>query len=84
MFIAGGPLPRFEGINIGAGQQSMPAPLQAQNSGPIRVPPLTPERVGQYTSLFEESGAQNGTLPGKHCFDRELVRVSQIQAKRRR
>ena len=64
----GGPLPKFEGIQTSGG--SIPAaaqPLQQQNSGtgPIRVPPLTPDRVSQYTSLFEESGAQNGVLPGK-------------------
>lgn len=49
------------------------APLQAQNSGPIRVPPLTPDKVAQYTKLFEESGPQNGTLSGdsaKYIFER--------------
>ena len=44
--------------------QAQVQPLQAQNSGPIRVPPLTPDKVGQYSSLFEESGAQNGILSG--------------------
>ncbi|MCJ1244254.1 hypothetical protein MMC30_001452 [Trapelia coarctata] len=72
----GGPLPRFEGINgspnpaPGAGQ----VPLQPQVSGgPIRVPPLAPEKANQYAALFEESGAQDGLLSGataKQIFDR--------------
>ncbi|KAK8191019.1 uncharacterized protein BKA78DRAFT_128355 [Phyllosticta capitalensis] len=33
-------------------------------SGPIRVPPLTPDKAAQYAGLFEKSGAQNGLLPG--------------------
>lgn len=70
MRIAGGPLPRFEGINgapnsvPGAGQ----VPLQPQVSGgPIRVPPLAPEKANQYAALFEESGAQDGLLSGNLC-----------------
>ncbi|KAL8922011.1 MAG: hypothetical protein Q9208_005465 [Pyrenodesmia sp. 3 TL-2023] len=71
----GGPLPRFDGIPLPSGPQanSSPAPLQAQNSGPIRVPPLTQEKVIQYSSLFEGSGAQGGVLPGdtaKKIFER--------------
>ena len=67
--IAGGPLPKFDGITGPAGPpqaqiQAQAQPLQAQNSGPIRVPPLTPDKVAQYSSLFEESGAQNGVLSG--------------------
>ena len=49
------------------------APLQVQNSGPIRVPPLTPDKVAQYTKLFEESGPQSGVLSGdsaKYIFER--------------
>ncbi|KAI4247373.1 MAG: hypothetical protein LQ352_006168 [Teloschistes flavicans] len=71
----GGPLPRFDGIplptnppqNLGA------APLQPQNSGPIRVPPLTQDKVAQYSSLFEGSGPQGGVLSGetaKQIFER--------------
>lgn len=66
-FLAGGPLPRFDGITAPpapAPAQAQVQPLQAQNSGPIRVPPLTPDKVGQYSSLFEESGAHNGILSG--------------------
>lgn len=63
---AGGPLPRFDGIPLPPGPQTnnAPAPLQPQNSGPIRVPPLTQEKVAQYSSLFEGSGAQGGILSG--------------------
>lgn len=66
-FTAGGPLPKFDGITSAPGPSQVQAqaqPLQAQNSGPIRVPPLTPDKVAQYSSLFEESGAQNGMLSG--------------------
>jgi len=37
------------------------------------VPPLTPDKVAQYSALFEKSGAQNGVLPGeqaKQIFER--------------
>jgi epidermal growth factor receptor substrate 15 len=52
-----------------------PSALQPQSSGsgPIRVPPLTPDKAGQYAALFEKSGAQNGVLPGeqaKQIFER--------------
>lgn len=69
--LAGGPLPKFDGITAPPGPpqaHAQPQPLQAQNSGPIRVPPLTPEKAGQYSSLFEESGAQNGMLSGMAIF----------------
>ncbi|EME48175.1 hypothetical protein DOTSEDRAFT_69948 [Dothistroma septosporum NZE10] len=50
-------------------------PLQPQSSGqgPIRVPPLDPQKVQQYSGLFERSGAQNGRLDGataKAIFER--------------
>ncbi|KAL8731068.1 MAG: hypothetical protein Q9181_004440 [Wetmoreana brouardii] len=70
----GGPLPRFDGIPFPSNPQaSSAAPLQPQNSGPIRVPPLTQDKVTQYSSLFEDSGAQGGVLPGeiaKQIFER--------------
>ncbi|KAF2165043.1 hypothetical protein M409DRAFT_67354 [Zasmidium cellare ATCC 36951] len=52
-----------------------PNPLQPQLSGqaPIRVPPLDPQKVQQYSSLFERSGSQNGQLDGataKAIFER--------------
>lgn len=41
-----------------------PPQLQAQNSG-VRVPPLTPDRVADYTRLFESGGVpKGGTLDG--------------------
>ncbi|KAN0110360.1 hypothetical protein V8E51_006747 [Hyaloscypha variabilis] len=75
-----GPLPRFDaGSGISPTIQPPPGPPpsalqpQASGSGPIRVPPLTPEKAGQYAALFEKSGAQNGVLPGeqaKQIFER--------------
>lgn len=52
-----------------------PNPLQPQLSGqaPIRVPPLDPAKVQQYSGLFERSSAQNGLLDGasaKAIFER--------------
>src|SRR5271170_39673 len=73
-YYTAGPLPRFEGLSG--------PPLASQNTGPpqspagpppIRVPPLAPERVAEYSSLFEKSGAQDGILPGsvaKQIFER--------------
>ncbi|KAL8727142.1 MAG: hypothetical protein Q9166_006238 [cf. Caloplaca sp. 2 TL-2023] len=71
----GAPLPRFDGIPFPVGSQGNtgPTPLQPQNSGPIRVPPLTQDKVAQFSSLFEESGAHGGTLSGdgaKQIFER--------------
>ncbi|PVH82910.1 hypothetical protein DL98DRAFT_126524 [Cadophora sp. DSE1049] len=77
-----GPLPKFDGGSapgISPVIQPPPGPppsaLQPQGSGsgPIRVPPLTPEKAAQYAGLFERSGAQNGVLPGelaKSIFER--------------
>lgn len=83
-----GPIPKFEGLQIpgvGAGPGgAVPSPtggqfpanaLQPQLSGqgPIRVPPLDPQKVQQYSGLFERSGAQNGLLDGataKSIFER--------------
>ncbi|KAH8820494.1 hypothetical protein F5884DRAFT_51782 [Xylogone sp. PMI_703] len=75
-----GPLPKFDGVTAGSTPvQPPPGPppgaLQPQSSGsgPIRVPPLTPDKVAQYSSLFEKSGAANGVLPGeqaKQIFER--------------
>ena len=77
-----GPLPKFDGVpapGIGPTIQPPPGPPpsalqpQASGSGPIRVPPLTPDKAGQYAALFEKSGAYNGVLPGeqaKQIFER--------------
>lgn len=66
--LAGGPLPRFDGNSASSNPppSTSPAPLLPQTSGgPIRVPPLTPENITQYTTLFDQSGAQNGVLSGQ-------------------
>lgn len=75
-----GPLPKFDasaGLNTGIQPPTGPPPSaiqpQASGSGPIRVPPLTPDKAGQYAALFEKSGAQGGILPGeqaKQIFER--------------
>jgi epidermal growth factor receptor substrate 15 len=68
-----GPLPKFDGIQIPGAGPTPASPLQGvapqgalqpQLSGqpPIRVPPLDPQKVQQYSGLFEKSGAQNGRL----------------------
>lgn len=82
---AAAPLPKFEG---GAPktlpQQPPPAqPIVQQNSGapssptsgppPVRVPALGPDKVADYSTLFEKSGAENGVLPGlvaKQIFEK--------------
>ncbi|QSZ34156.1 hypothetical protein DSL72_005744 [Monilinia vaccinii-corymbosi] len=76
-----GPLPKFD-AGLGSTSPTFQAPpgpppsaLQPQpsGSGPIRVPPLSPEKATQYAQLFEKSGAQGGILPGeqaKQIFER--------------
>ncbi|KIX09603.1 uncharacterized protein Z518_00683 [Rhinocladiella mackenziei CBS 650.93] len=73
------PLPRFEGA-----QSEQPQPLPQQTTGPpasptppgpppIRVPALSPDKVAEYSALFEKSGAENGFLSGlvaKQIFER--------------
>lgn len=64
-----GPLPRFEGFTPAPAPPPPPPALQSQPTGapgPIRIPPLTPEKVAQYASLFERQNLQNGNmLPGE-------------------
>src|SRR5689334_23156305 len=71
------PIPKFEGLSIptappapAASSSFSPPPpgsIQPQMSGgPIRVPPLTPAKALEYSSLFEKSGAQNGILSGQY------------------
>ncbi|KAF2183796.1 hypothetical protein K469DRAFT_667491 [Zopfia rhizophila CBS 207.26] len=70
-----GPLPKFEGLSFSSApappstfSPPPPAGLQPQMSGgPIRVPPLSPEKASEYASLFEKSGAQNGILSGENA-----------------
>lgn len=53
-----------------------PAALQAQGSGggPVRIPPLTPDKVAQFTGLFERQNLAAGSLlPGdqaKQIFEK--------------
>lgn len=65
-----GPLPKFDSGVSGGSAIPPPPPgaIQAQSSpAPIRVPPLTPENFNRYAALFENSGAQNGILPGEQA-----------------
>ncbi|KAK2594571.1 hypothetical protein QQS21_007701 [Conoideocrella luteorostrata] len=76
-----GPIPRFDGIwpppppslSSPTGSSS-PAPLQAQGTGgAIRIPPLLPDKVAQYTGLFERQPLQANKLPGeqaRNIFDK--------------
>ncbi|MBE7180330.1 MAG: hypothetical protein INR71_03815, partial [Terriglobus roseus] len=69
-----GPLPKFEGIAA-----PLPPPPQAaqttglqpqlSGTGPIRVPPLSPEKATDYAGLFERSGAQDGIMSGDKAKD---------------
>jgi hypothetical protein len=61
-----------------------PQGITAQNSGPIRVPPLSPDRVADYTRLFDRTGAQNGFLSGNITFIPVLDRKRLIFLNRRR
>lgn len=64
---AAGPLPKFEGLNV-----TVPPPRTADGAvspppsagGPARVPPLNPDDVNKFYSLFEKSDVQGGILSG--------------------
>lgn len=64
-----GPVPKFDGITTTPAPPPPPPTLQAQGTGapgPIRIPPLTPDKVAQYAGLFERQTLQNGNmLPGE-------------------
>ncbi|KAK3386589.1 hypothetical protein B0H63DRAFT_468038 [Podospora didyma] len=70
-----GPIPRFDGFTPTPAPLPPPPPtappaVQAQGTGagPIRIPPLTPEKVAQYAGLFERQTLQNGNmLPGEQA-----------------
>ncbi|KAI1269587.1 hypothetical protein F5Y18DRAFT_104149 [Xylariaceae sp. FL1019] len=72
-----GPLPKFDGINIGPAPA--PAPLQQQGSGAaqIRIPPLTSEKVSQYAAIFENQNLQPGNVlpggPAKTIFEKSQL-----------
>lgn len=69
-------------------QQPPAQPIVQQNSGvpssptsgppPVRVPALGPDKVAEYSALFEKSGAENGVLPGlvaKQIFERARLPI---------
>lgn len=65
-----GPIPRFDGFTPTPAAPPAAQPLQAQGTGgaPIRIPPLTPEKVSQYAGLFERQNLQGGNLlPGEQA-----------------
>ncbi|KIW80384.1 hypothetical protein Z517_06999 [Fonsecaea pedrosoi CBS 271.37] len=82
------PLPRFDTpLSEQLAQPPPPQPVQPivqQSTGPpasptpaahppIRVPALTPEKVAEYSTMFEKSGAENGLLSGllaKQIFEK--------------
>ncbi|OAP61891.1 hypothetical protein AYL99_04094 [Fonsecaea erecta] len=84
-----GPLPRFDTPQSENPAQPLPPPQPAQpvvqqSTGPpasptpagpppIRVPALTAEKVAEYSTMFEKSGAENGLLSGllaKQIFEK--------------
>ncbi|KAK4152607.1 hypothetical protein C8A00DRAFT_34697 [Chaetomidium leptoderma] len=63
-----GPVPKFDGITVTPAPPPPPPAMQAQVTGapgPIRIPPLTPEKVTQYSGLFERQTLQGNLLPGE-------------------
>ncbi|KAF2755686.1 hypothetical protein EJ05DRAFT_494065 [Pseudovirgaria hyperparasitica] len=72
------PLPKFDGMAPPPATVLPPPPpmpiasIQPQMSGPIRVPPLAPEKATEYAALFEKFGT-NGILAGdtaKQIFEK--------------
>lgn len=66
-----GPIPRFDGFTpapppLAPAPTGSPQPISAQGTGnaPIRIPPLTPEKVALYAGVFEQQPLQNGILLG--------------------
>jgi epidermal growth factor receptor substrate 15 len=67
-----GPIPRFDGFTpappppLAPAPTGSPQPISAQGTGnaPIRIPPLTPDKVAQYAGLFERQQLQPGNLLG--------------------
>lgn len=69
-----GPIPRLDGFTPAAPPSApaptgSPQPISAQGTGnaPIRIPPLTPEKVSQYSSLFERQPLQGKMLSGEQA-----------------
>lgn len=64
-----GPIPRFDGFTpapppLAPAPTGSPQPISAQGTGnaPIRIPPLTPDKVSQFAALFERQPLQSGQL----------------------
>ncbi|ODA82138.1 hypothetical protein RJ55_00644 [Drechmeria coniospora] len=73
------PLPRFDGIHTAAAPAASTSPLgsspiQAQGTGgAVRIPALTPDKVAQYSALFERQPLQGNMLAGdqaRQIFDK--------------
>ncbi|PGH18830.1 hypothetical protein AJ79_00243 [Helicocarpus griseus UAMH5409] len=66
-----GPLPKFTGLNDDVPEPAVHAPPVTTSpppgTGPVRVPPLVPDDVAKFTSLFERSDVQGGLLSGEHA-----------------
>ncbi|KAL2396190.1 putative calcium-binding protein [Exophiala dermatitidis] len=74
------PLPRFDPIHA----EQTPQPIPQQSTGPpasptpagtlpIRVPALSPDKIAEYSAMFDKSGAENGLLSGlvaKQIFEK--------------
>lgn len=70
--VAAGPLPKFEGIVVDATPNPREAGTTSPTPGanaPIRVPPLNPDDVNKFLSLFEKSDvSKSGVLPGTYIY----------------
>lgn len=63
--ILAGPLPRFDGMAVDPPQSPRDTGTTSPPPGaPIRVPPLNPDDVNKFTSLFEKSDIRGGVLSG--------------------
>jgi len=62
-------LPKFDGAASAVAAPEGPRPatpqmIAPQTTGPIRVPPLTADKIAEYQGLFERAGARGGFLSG--------------------
>nr|KAK5450039.1 hypothetical protein LTR18_000053 [Exophiala xenobiotica] len=72
------PLPPPQPQHIPQQSTGPPASPTPAAAPPIRVPPLGPDKVAEYSGLFEKSGAENGILPGliaKQIFERARLPI---------
>ncbi|CAI4211737.1 unnamed protein product [Parascedosporium putredinis] len=72
-----GPLPQFDGVSLpNPTPPAAPAGIQPQGTGvgPVRIPPLTPDKAAQYAGVFERQPLLAGNLlPGdqaKQIFEK--------------